>query len=192
MRQQGPSAGAAGAHNQGFSLVELLITVAIIAVIISTIASLALAESNSQTARTEAQMIERVAQDLRLIFTREDSFLGSTLSTTTELNLWPANRITAPNTVVSAWGPNIQYAIAPFDATNKTVRFTINGVPLEGCVEFATYPYSASRVLVNGTQVFNITGVGPTINPIDVATTADRCAATTPANVVIFFSKDNV
>lgn len=179
-------------NSQGFSLVELLITVAIIAVVISAIASLALTESRSQTARTEAQMIERAAQDLRLVFSQGPSFQGTNLATTIAIDAWPANRVTAANTVASAWGPNIQYSLAPFDATNKTIQFSINGVPLEGCVEFATYPYSASRVTINGTQVLNVTGVGATINPVDTATASERCAATTPANVVIFFSKDNV
>ena len=60
-------------QNAGYVLTEMLITVAIIAVVLATVASVAMSESASREGQNEARMIEQVADDLRLMLTRQDA-----------------------------------------------------------------------------------------------------------------------
>ncbi len=176
-------------QNAGYVLTEMLITVAIIAVVLATVASVAMSESASREGQNEARMIEQVADDLRLMLTRQDSFAGIDLQTTIDTNLWPESRIIGGNSVVNAWGANItlQPAVG-LDPAGRVIRMNINGIPSGACASFASYPFSYDRMTVDGTIVYNSGQFGPATRPVDVAAAAAQCAD--GADVVVFFHKD--
>ena len=176
-------------QNAGYVLTEMLITVAIIAVVLATVASVAMSESASREGQNEARMIEQVADDLRLMLTRQDSFAGIDLQTTIDTNLWPESRVIGGNSVVNAWGANItlQPAVG-LDPAGRVIRMNINGIPSGACASFASYPFSYERMTVDGTIVYDSGQFGPATRPVDVAAAAAQCAD--GADVVVFFHKD--
>lgn len=179
-----------GRTMRGYVLTEMLITVAIIAVVLSTVAAIASSESSAQQAKQEARMIEGVADDLRLILARQTAFTGVNLGTTINLDLWPESRVNGGN-VVNVWGGDIQLLVANgLDPSGKSIRINVLNVPQAACSTFATYDYSYERLVIDGTVAFNRGQFGgAAINPVDVAVVANECADNLNT-VSLFFTKD--
>lgn len=175
---------------RGYVLTEMLIVVAIIAAILGAVASIASAESASQTAKAEGRMLENVADEIRLIFTRQQSLNGLDLGTTIDLDLWPDSRIVAGNSVVSTWGSDITLSVAAgLDSSLKTIRINVADVPQNACATLASYPFTYERMTVDGQIVFNAGQFGAVVSPLDVSLIASQCGDAA-SEVSIWFSKD--
>jgi len=184
------SISAGKKQQRGYMLTELLLTVAIIAVVLSGIAGVIATQSATQISQREGGIIQMAINDLRLIFRRQPSFIGFNMATSTQVELWPTNRVTAPGVVSSAWGSNINFVVdGALDPSNQTMRADIDDVPQEGCSDFASYAFSASRIAIDGQVVLNTTGFGPQLNPIDIVAVAAQCDSA-PSDVSIWFTKD--
>lgn len=178
--------------NSGFALTELLFTVAIIALVLGAIASIAATQKATQTARKEGMTIEGVVDDLRLILTRNESFSGVNMNLTTDIDLWPDNKVLSRGRVASEWGSDIALSVdSAVDPTQKTVRFDIPGVPSKGCSDLATYSFSASRVSVDGLIIYNTIPGSPSVYPTDVASAATQCQSE-PSTVSVWFPKQDL
>lgn len=181
-------------RQSGYALTELLFTMGIIALVLGTIASIAVNQSASATAKNQARTIEQAIQDLRLIFLRQNSFAGLDMDTSIDLDIWPEEKIVnggAGRDVLNEWGSPLDLTIAAgIDPGQTVLRVNVDNVPQNACAELAAYNFSNSRMTVDGDVVYNITGVGAAVDPFDAATAADKCSDASN-DISIWFSKDS-
>lgn len=180
---------ARNTRQRGFALTELLFAVGIIAVVLGGISSVIATQLSAQKAKKEGAIIQSAVDDLKTIFSPRDSFVGVDMVLTTDIDLWPTDRVSGPGVVASIWGSTLNAVVdVAIDPTGKLLRIDIPDVPSKGCADQAAYPFAASRITINGQVVLNTTSTGAQVNPLDVTQVAAQCSA--DSDFSIWFSKD--
>lgn len=166
-------------HQSGFALTELLLTIGIIALVLSAIAAIAITTSAGQTAQSEARIIDSAANKIRSIYSSRPDFAGLDLTATTNIEAWPTNMVAAPDEVYNAWGGpvTIQAATAPtsYSGQSDTRLFQIDtaNVGQDACSELATANTSALGVEVGGEKVYE--RGSQNFDPVDAGLVAVEC-----------------
>ncbi len=172
---------------KGFSLLELVIVVGIIALALYLVLNSGNSTSNKQTATNMNQGVTEVIQAASQIFPgnfaaltcdsmgQNSAFKGTVFSYTAAAKgagatLWNSNN---PNSTVAC-------APATLVTANDSFSLTLNAVPNEVCSQFVSKVTPVSWIItVNGTSVKALNG---TLDPASLGT---ACTATTDANVVV-------
>ncbi|KXS55092.1 MAG: hypothetical protein AWU57_516 [Marinobacter sp. T13-3] len=170
------------------ALVELMLALAVIAVVLGTIAKIAGSQSAEQKALAEARTAKAAVNELRVIFQRQETFEALDLSTTIDIDLWPERNVTGPNTLANTWGGSITLAPDPAWPNNEVINIQWTEVAGDSCPTLATFPFGAERVSVNGNQVFNSGYMGvPT--DLDMGAIGANCQGN-DNTVTVWFAKD--
>ena len=76
---------------KGFTLVETLLVIGIVALVISAVVGIATSTSASQTAQSEARLIESAASKIKNIYSSRADFAGLTTNVANDLEVFPNN-----------------------------------------------------------------------------------------------------
>lgn len=160
---------------QGYTLIETLLVIGILALVIGSVVGLALSTSASQTARSEAQIIDSGANKLKTIYSSRADFSGLDTSVAQQLEVWPDSM---GDPAINQFGGAVEVQSPPVSAkgTNAATagdrQFQIDweGVSGDACAELASAQTSAIGVEVAGNTVFN-----RGVSQLDVATISTQC-----------------
>ena len=172
--------------SQGFSMIELLLVVGLIAVISSVIFFVYPQVRDNNYANTERQRLLRTVAVVQNMHFSTGHYAGLTTDSANQARAFvdEANGGSiAPGTIIrNIWGGTI--AMAP--AANRSfMEITYTQVSVEGCLKFATGVGDSFRsISVNGVQVWSsING-----EEFDVSATVEACNANPNGATIVFIS----
>lgn len=173
---------------KGFSLMELLIVLAVIITITAFVYMMLSGVRARRVANEEQSFITTLAQDAVTLFKQSGSFSGATDQSLIQLGAVREHaRRTASNQIRSGFGG--LYTVAPATTVfpNDTLAFEVQ-VPRRSCAEFVVgVAPTFERILVGSTVVRNVT---PGNNSeIDSATLGTNCDASSSGDVTIRLEK---
>lgn len=143
---------------RGYTLIETLLVVGIVALVIGAVVALALSTNASQTARAEAQTIDSAASKLKNIYGSRPSFAGLTSAVAQDLRVWPGDM---GDPAVNKFGGVVDVTTPPSSpkgpAANGARQFQIDwgSVSADACPELASAQTGAIGIDINGVEVFN-------------------------------------
>lgn len=162
------------AAQRGFTLVETLLVIGILALVVSAVVAIATSTSASQTAQSEARLVESAASKIKNIYSSRPDYGGLTTGVANNLEIFPNN---LGDPAVNSFGANIA-VITPPDApktaaANGARQFQIDwpSVSEDVCSELASANTSAVGVDVDGVEVYN-----RGITELDVGAIGANCA----------------
>lgn len=184
--------------NKGFTLIETILVIGIIALIGAGIYSSYVKKYNNFTVQRQSQYVIQIIQQLEKNFmSLSDASANASASSTaitsavnppTRLissNIIPEEMKASATTVKNLWGGSVTFTGITVSNT-ALVELTFNGVPQEACAKFITNPSftNISQVLqVNGTQV---KALGASV--VDSNTASNACNQVT--NNIVKISTD--
>ena len=158
---------------KGFTLIEALFVLGILAVAIAFLAPIAISEGASQRAKSEGQIITAIGKKLQSIYDRPASYAGLTTARANQLNVFPESM---GNPAVNSFGGQVAVQTPPDNPKTPTAngarQFQIDwpGVTADVCAELASDPLSAIGVDVDGVEVYN-----RGVSDVDVGAIAANC-----------------
>lgn len=157
---------------QGFTLIELVIVLAIAAVILFGVFILVSRAQTSRVANDEVQNFNMMIADVRTKFGPQGSFVGITPAVLIDLGIVPKHMINAA-TIRTGWSTTVAVAPTNLNGTvGDAVRFSYT-VPRASCGDFATGASGAAgRVTVDGVVVKDVPAA---LNNVNVAALAGAC-----------------
>lgn len=174
----------------GFALTELLFAIGIVAVILGAVAAIAISTGGSQTAQTEARVIDAAATKVRTIYGSRADFDGLDNEASVSIQAWPSNMVSGVDTIFNAWGGTVNVVEGTSDYAGQVASrlFEINSdnVSENSCVDFATASTSALGVQVGATDVY--TRGSATLDPVN--STAAAAACSEGALITFIFGKN--
>lgn len=153
-------------EQKGFVLTEFLLAIAIIALILGTIAGIAIAVQASNAASNEARTVETIGTKVKKVYQRQTDFVGLTDEVAIEMGAIPLTMQTDPDDPAAGITHQWQDTVT-FNATSgnsgPTVRsatrefeMVYTNVPSDSCTELATATINGViGVDVDGTVVYN-------------------------------------
>lgn len=164
-------------RNGGFALTELLLTIGIIALVLSAVAAIAISTSAGQTAQSEARIIDAAASKIRSIYSSRADFDGLDNAASIAIEAWPTNMVDGTK-IYNAWGgaTNIIADPAPNSysgqAASRLFQIDVENVSQDACADLATAQTSALAILVDGTVAYE----RGNIDPIDNTVVTTNCS----------------
>ncbi|KXS55093.1 MAG: putative type IV pilin protein [Marinobacter sp. T13-3] len=181
MKSSRPSSG-----QNGFVLTELLLTIGIVAVVLSAIAAVAIATGGSQSAQNEARLMDSAASKIRSLYASRPDYAGLTTEASVQLGAWPESMVAAADDVRNTWGQPV--TVENTGAGKRTFDIVWSNVPEESCSDFATAQTSAIGIAVAGTEVYSREPGSAADDPVDVALVAAECN-NAPVDITFTFGK---
>lgn len=165
----------------GFSLIELAIVIAIVAILLFLVYQRLSKVQNSRIAGDEASNYTQIATDVRTRFGSQGDFAGITPKILIDNGIVPQAMIKGA-TISTSWNTTVAVAPAQFTVANDAFAMTYT-VPREQCSDFvtATAP-AAARVTVGAEVVKNVPG---SVNQINMATLGTACDASAGGTVAV-------
>ena len=159
----------------GFTMIELLISVTVIAVASTVVFGAYRQVTAGQNANIEAEASLAMLADLRGHFQPQGTTDNVSPQVVVNASLAPSNMIQGDD-IISSWGTvyNIQEFSSPNSSSNDSFHFTIPNVESDSCARFVSRAEGAFyRVDVGGTTVKDRSAGN---NNVDAAELATQCA----------------
>lgn len=164
---------------KGFTLIEVLIVLAIAAGILFAVFIAVGKVQTKQVSKEAAEMLNLMVADVRAKFKSQGNFTGITPQVLIDNRIPPNTMIEGAN-IVSPWNSHILVAPVTINNPNDAVRFTYQTVPQEDCSNFVTAAQGTfTRITVNGTVLKNV----PTVPMLNVAQLGTACVAANTATI---------
>ncbi len=178
MKSENTNTGIGNRKNGGFALTELLLAIGIIALILGAVAAIAISTSASQTAQSEARLLDSAAGKIRSIYSSRADFAGLNTQASIDVEAWPTNMVDA-GSVYNAWGGGVTVTAPAPNAysgqvASRLFQIDSKNVSQDACASFATANTSALAVEVAGTPVYERGNAA--LDPVDSAAVAANCA----------------
>jgi type II secretory pathway pseudopilin PulG len=172
-----PKVGQMNRHG-GFALTELLFAIGIVALILGAVAAIAITTSGSQTAQSEARIIDSAANKIRTIYNSRADFNGLDNAASISIQAWPSNMVSGTAGIFNSWGGDVDVVegtgtYAGQDAA-RLFEISSGNVSENSCADMATASTSAIGVQVGGTDVY--TRGSATLDPVDATGAATACS----------------
>lgn len=165
----------------GFSLIELAIVIAIVAILLFLVYQRLSKVQNSRIAGDEASNYTQMSTDVRTRFGSQGDFSGLTPKVLIDNGIVPQAEVSGA-TIQTSWNTTVAVAPAQFTVANDAFAMTYT-VPREQCSDFVTAAApAAARVTVDATVVKNVPG---SVNTINMATLGTACDASTGGTVAV-------
>jgi len=159
-------------NERGFTMIELLIAVVVIAVAAAAVFATWTLISAGQTAQNEAQTLVGMVAETRGLYSAQGNFTGVTPTVLIGARLVPESMSVDANTLNSSW--NEEVLVQPVGPGDRELQITYEAVPVDVCTRFVQRSEAAFRLIdVNGTIVKN-TPAG--IDELDATALAEGCA----------------
>jgi prepilin-type N-terminal cleavage/methylation domain-containing protein len=141
---------------KGFTLLELLLVVAIVAIALAVLFFLFGKVQSKSTAQTEAQNLVTMAADVKGLFSPQGNFTNINDQVLVQNNVPPTGMVSGTN-IVNGWGGAVTVAAAGTGDSEATFQY--DGVPTgDSCSGFVQGAQSAfSTITVNGQTVKDVT-----------------------------------
>ena len=160
-------------RQRGFSLIELIVVVAIVGLVAAAVISRSASTQQSTQIQTESQNLQSIVGKAKSVFAGRPNFNGATTAFMLANGAFPTSMVNN-NVVTHSW--NGAVTVAP-GANPTTLDITYAAVPTAACIEFVS---SQSRpyveVTVAGTAVKN----GAAVADTGATQAACESAATVP------------
>lgn len=142
--------------SKGFTLLELLLVVAIVAIALAVLFFLFNKVQSKSTAQTEAQNLVTMAADVKGLFSPQGNFTGINDQVLVQNNVPPTGMVAGGN-IVNGWGGAV--TVAPAGAGDSQATFQYDGVPTgDSCSGFVQGAQSAfATINVNGQVIKDVT-----------------------------------
>jgi len=160
----------------GFTLVELVVVLAIIVVAIGAFLARQSATSQSSRVMTEAGNLQTVVGKINSTFAGRTSYAGATTAFLLAQGAFPTSMVSGTN-VVNGWNGNV--TVAP-GAGSTSVDITYADVPSSACIEFVANTSKSYRTVTVGSTVVKTTAQAEA----DLSATQAACTAAATANVI--------
>jgi prepilin-type N-terminal cleavage/methylation domain-containing protein len=160
----------------GFTLVELVVVLAIIVAAIGAIIARQMSASQSSRVQSEAGNLQAIVGKINSTFAGRTSYAGATTAFLLAQGAFPTSMVSGTN-VVNGWNGNV--TVAP-GTGNTTVNITYAGVPDSACIEFVANTSKAYNTVTVGTTVVKTTAQAEA----DLAATQTACTAAATASVI--------
>lgn len=172
----------AGKRQGGFSLIELAIVIAIVAILLFLVYSRLSKVQNARIANDEASNFTQMMTDVRTRFSTQGTFAGVTPKVLIDNGIVPQAMIKGA-TISTSWNTTVGVAPATFVAADDAVAMTYT-VPREQCSDFVTASSpSAAKITVGATVVKNVPAT-PQVD-LTIAALGTACDASTGGTVAI-------
>lgn len=181
-----PSRAPQRKRQQGFTLIELVIVIAIAAAILFAVWIGVSRAQNSRKANEAVQNFNMMMADVRTKFGVQGSFAGITPAVMIDLGMVPQPMING-NAIRTSFNTAVAVAATNLNGTaGDGVEFSYT-IPRVNCADFVTGTSGASaRVTVDGTVVKNIPAGD---NTLDVAAMSGQCNADAGGNLVVLLAQ---
>lgn len=174
---------ASNRKSKGFTLLELLLVVAIVAIALAVLFFLFNKVQSKSTAQTEAQNLVTMAADVKGLFSPQGNFTGINDAVLVQNNVPPTGMVSG-NNIVNGWGGAV--TVAPAGIRNSQATFRYAGVPTgDSCSAFVQGAQSAFAIInVNGRVIKNVT----TGTKFSAATLGTACNGTGGGTATIIYT----
>lgn len=155
-----------GRKDGGFVLTEFLLAIGIIALILGTIAAIAIGVQASSAASNEARTIETIAAKIKKVYQRQTTFENLSAAVAIQAGAIPLEMQTTPGTPAAGITHQWQSTVVFNDESGNSgpvvrnlareFEMVYNNVPSDACTELATASINGViGVDVDGTVVYN-------------------------------------
>lgn len=162
--------------NRGYTLVELVVVLAIVMIIIAAIISRQQAVSQSSRVSTESGNLQSIIGKVNSTFAGRTNYSGATTAFLLAQGAFPTSMVSGA-TVVNTWNGTV--TVAPGTA-NTSVDITYGGVPSAACIEFVANASKSYRTVTIGATVVKTTAQAEA----DLSQTQTACTAATTATII--------
>lgn len=162
-------------RQRGFSLIELIVVVAILGLAAAAIISRSASTSQSTNIQTESQNLQSIVGKAKSVFAGRPNFNGATTAYMLANGAFPTSMVNG-NNVSHSW--NGAVTVAP-GANPTTLDITYAAIPTAACIEFVS---SQSRPYVEVTVAGNAVKNGAQV--ADTALTQAACESAATVDVV--------
>ena len=160
-------------NERGFTMIELLIAVVVIAVAAAAVFATWNLISAGQTAQSEAQTLVGMVAEVRGLYSAQGNFTGVSPTVIIGARLVPESMSVDADNLESGW--NQPVLVQAIGAGDRELQVTYNAVPTDVCTRFVTRAASAFRVIdVGPGSVVKNTPAG--IDEVDATALAQACA----------------
>ena len=160
----------------GFTLVELVVVLAIIVAAIAAITARQISASQTSRVQSEAGNVQAIVSKVNSTFAGRSSYAGATTAFLLAQGAFPTSMVNGAN-VVNGWNGNV--TVAP-GAGNTSVDITYAGVPTPACIEFVANTSKSYRTVTVGATVVKTAAQ----NEADLAATQTACSVAAAVNVI--------
>lgn len=169
--------------SKGFTLLELLLVVAIVAIALAVLFFLFNKVQSKSTAQTEAQNLVTMAADVKGLFSPQGNFTGINDQVLVQNNVPPTGMVAGTN-IVNGWGGAV--TVTPTGTGDSQALFQYDGVPTgDSCSGFVQGAQSAfAKIYVNGQTVKDVTAG----TQFSAATLGSACNGTNGGTVSIIYT----
>ncbi len=158
----------------GFTLVELVVVLAIIVAAIGAIIARQMSASQTSKVQSEAGNLQAIVGKVNSTFAGRPNYVGATTAFLLAQGAFPTSMVNG-GAVVNTWQGAVTVAAG---AGNTTVDITYAGVPTSACIELvANTSRSYNEVTVGATKTKNGAAVA------DLTATQTACSAAATASV---------
>lgn len=162
----------------GFSLIELVVVLAIVVAAIGGLIARQMAASQTSRVQTEAGNLQAIVGKVNSTFAGRSSYAGATTAFLLSQGAFPTSMVNAGN-VVNGWDGAV--TVAP-NAGNTSVNITYANVPTSACLELVSNVSRQYNTVTVGATVVKTAAQAEAV----LATTQTACEAT--ANVSVIFN----
>ena len=160
----------------GFTLVELVVVLAIIIAAISAIIARQMSTSQSSRVQSEAGNLQTIVGKVNSTFAGRSSYAGATTAFLLAQGAFPTSMVNGTN-VINGW--NGAVSVAP-GAGNTSVDITYAGVPSSACIEFVANTSKSYRTVTVGATVVKTTAQ----SEADLTATQTACSAASSVSII--------
>lgn len=168
--------------HRGFTLVEMLIIIAIVGVVVGGIAAGVTRGLAKQRANDESSELQEVVTNIQGAYSNKSNYAGVTAAQLITLSVFPEARVSG-TTVSNRWSGAVTVAAATCSIANDCAAMTSTAVPDTECKGVVQKVDGVMRIItVNGTSVKALGG------QLDLTALGTACA--NGANTIVYtFSK---
>lgn len=158
--QRGRIPRAWRAVQRGFTLIEVLIVIALVAVMLGAVFAVANRVNVQSTLSDFSSNMTLMASETRTAFRPQGTFLGVTPAVLIGMGIVPPSMVSG-SAIVTPWaGSTVEVAPEMVSVAGDAVRFTVSGIPGAQCAAFvAAMEPAFARIRVGPTNVKNMTAV---------------------------------
>lgn len=158
--QRGRIPRAWRAVQRGFTLIEVLIVIALVAVMLGAVFAVANRVNVQSTLSDFSSNMTLMASETRTAFRPQGTFVGVNPSVLIGMGIVPPSMVSG-SAIVTPWaGSTVEVAPEMVSVAGDAVRFTVSGIPGAQCAAFvAAMEPAFARIRVGPTNVKNMTAV---------------------------------
>lgn len=170
---------------RGFSMIEIIIVIAVIGVLTAVVLNLAKGMRESANINTEISNLSMLVSTSQSVFSSQGDYTGIQNNVITRSASFPTGMMgTNENTIKTSWhNAGVEFAESTYSAGADAFSITYNTVPHTSCVDFVSKTYkSYFRVQIGGTTVRDISA--STANEGNIAGITGACPSNGDTTIV--------